>query len=260
MPKGGILQKGDGRMTVGFVSSKTQTAVRYGTREIQALYHRYVSIGIIAAVVMHVMMISGYYLYQYLTPDDERTIILIHPRGGVLLPPPPSIFQNEAVQQVQVSLPAVKPTLGIPVAVPDAEVSPDQTIPTQQDLSRDGVQLVEGKSGDGDVGMFILPEDTEEPKPDDFVSVQHDPLPVKQVVPAYPDLARRANIEGSVFVKVLIDKEGRVKKSIIVKSDADIFNEPAVTAAMQFVFTPAIQNDRAIPVWVMIPFHFKLSK
>jgi protein TonB len=246
---------------MGLVSAKTQTVVRYGSREIQALYHRNALIGIIAAVAIHVMMVLGYYLYQYVSPDEERAItVTYHPHRGIQLPPPPSIFQNDAILPVQISLPAVKPTFGIPVAVPDPEVSPDQTIPTQGELSHDVAPVVAGKGGDAEVGLYIPPEDVAEPKPDEFVAVQHEPVSVKQVVPVYPELARKINLEGRVFVKALIDKEGRVKKTIIVKSDADIFNEAAMNAAMQFVFTPAIQNDRAIPVWVMIPFHFRLNK
>jgi len=45
----------------------------------------------------------------------------------------------------------------------------------------------------------------------------------------------------------------------VLKSDAEIFNEPAVEAAKQWLFTPAYMNNGPVAVWVSIPFRFKLA-
>ena len=60
-------------------------------------------------------------------------------------------------------------------------------------------------------------------------------------------------------MKVLVNKEGRVKKALILKTDAEIFNEPSIEAARQFLFTPAYMNDGPVSVWVTFPFKFELS-
>ena len=60
----------------------------------------------------------------------------------------------------------------------------------------------------------------------------------------------RAGLEGKVWVKIWVDKEGRPKQVVILKSDAEIFNEPAVEAAKQWVFTPAYMNNGPVAVWV----------
>jgi outer membrane biosynthesis protein TonB len=39
-----------------------------------------------------------------------------------------------------------------------------------------------------------------------------------------------------------------------------LFNEVAVAAAMQWVFTPAVMNNGPVAVWVSIPFKFKLNQ
>jgi protein TonB len=100
----------------------------------------------------------------------------------------------------------------------------------------------------------------DEPTPDAFIPVEKQPVPVKQATPEYPEIAKRAGVEGTVWVKVLVDKEGKAKKAIIMKSDAEIFNEPAIAAALQWVFTPAIMNNGPVAVWAAIPFRFKLNK
>ena len=96
--------------------------------------------------------------------------------------------------------------------------------------------------------------------PPDFVPVEKQPTPVKSPPPAYPEIARRAGVEGTVWVKIWVDKEGKAKKAQILKSDAELFNQAAIDAAMQWVFTPAVMNNGPVAVWVSIPFKFKLNQ
>ena len=96
--------------------------------------------------------------------------------------------------------------------------------------------------------------------PPDFVPVEKQPVPVKNPPPLYPEIARRAGVEGTVWVKIWVDKEGKAKKAQILKSDAELFNQAAIDAAMQWVFTPAVMNNGPVAVWVSIPFKFKLSQ
>jgi len=55
------------------------------------------------------------------------------------------------------------------------------------------------------------------------------------------------------------NKEGRVRKAVVTTSDAEIFEQPAIDAAMQFVFTPALMQSGAVEVWVAMPFKFRLK-
>jgi len=76
----------------------------------------------------------------------------------------------------------------------------------------------------------------------------------------YPELAQRAGVEGTVWVKIWVDKEGKPRKALVLKSTAELFNQAAVDAAMKWVFTPALMRNGPVSVWVSIPFKFMLSK
>ena len=105
-------------------------------------------------------------------------------------------------------------------------------------------------------------QDNSEKEPDinEFVKVEKLPEIVKAAKPDYPEAAKKAGIEGKVFVKALIDKDGNPKKAIVIKSDAEIFNQSAVDAAMKSRFTSAVNKGEKIAVWVVLPYRFTLGK
>lgn len=234
------------------------TAMPYGMKELRLLYRKYATIGLAISAAIHLSLVGGYYAVQYFGEEEEPTMmvrILKYSELG----PPPSITNTEAAPQVSVSVPVARPTVGVPVPVPDAEVSPEQTIATQQEMS--AVQSPVIGEGTGDGGVQIEQDiRIEDEAPPDFVPYEKGPVPVKIVQPEYPEIAKRAGVEGKVFVKVWVDKEGKPKKALIIKSDAEIFNEPAIEAAMQWLFTPAMMNNGPVAVWVSLPFVFKINK
>jgi len=54
----------------------------------------------------------------------------------------------------------------------------------------------------------------------------------------YPDVANKAELEGTVWVRIWVDKQGKARKAVVMKSDADVFNQPAIDAAMHGFFLP----------------------
>lgn len=238
---------------------ETTATVNYGFRELRRLYNKYASIALTIAVSLHLSVIGAYYLIEYLGEEEEPVytmrVIKLSELG-----PPPSITNTETAPQLAISAPTAKPTIGVPVPVPDAEVSPEQTLATQTEMSQQ-VSPLAADIGDASGGVQIEQDIKieDEGPPPDFVPVEKQPVPVKQVTPVYPELAQRAQMEGTVWVKIWVDKEGKPKKAVVIKSDAEIFNQAAIDAAMQWVFTPAIMNNGPVAVWVAIPFKFKLK-
>jgi protein TonB len=240
------------------MTAKTIVAVaQFGFQELRLHYKRHLTIALSIAVAFHLMLIGTYYLVGYLTEEDEP-IRMVRLTKYTDLGPPPSLTETEASAAVAVSVPVARPAVGIPVPVPDAEVSPEQTIATQQELSAIQSPVISQQGGDDQVQ---IEQDLQiEDDPPDFLPVEKLPVPVKQVQPDYPEIARRAGVEGTVWVKILVDKEGKAKKAVVMKSDAEIFDEPAKAAALQWVFTPAIMNNGPVAVWAAVPFRFKLNK
>jgi periplasmic protein TonB len=233
----------------------------YGAIDLKHSARRNLAIAGIIAVAIHLFGVASYWLSVFLSAEDAPIVTVRLYRYSELGPPPslrstaiPAVIRPETVGM---------PAVGIPVPVPDAEIAADHTdawVPAaldQKAVFSDGKFVREGTGGAIDQGSDVFrPGDTEPP---DFVPVEKDPVIVQQSLPAYPELARRAELEGTVVVKMWVTREGRVRKAVVLKSDAELFNQPAIDAAMQWVFTPALQHDKPVDVWVTQPFRFRLK-
>ncbi|MHB1685888.1 MAG: energy transducer TonB [Ignavibacteriaceae bacterium] len=102
--------------------------------------------------------------------------------------------------------------------------------------------------------------DNKMPDMNAFIKVDKPPQVISFVPPEYPESAKLSGLEGNVYVKIFVDKEGKPVKAVIIKSDHDVFNQAAVDAAMKFKFSPALKDKKPVAVWVVVPFRFKFSK
>jgi TonB family protein len=68
----------------------------------------------------------------------------------------------------------------------------------------------------------------------------------------YPQWARKARVRVSVLLYLFINEEGTVQRTVIVESSGhDDFDDAAEEVAKQMAWTPALNRDRATPVWLM---------
>jgi protein TonB len=111
----------------------------------------------------------------------------------------------------------------------------------------------------GGTGGTYEPIPTDIMPADSFFAVQREPMVLKSVKPVYPEIALKAGLEGTVFVKLWVDKTGKVRLVKVVKGEYEVLNQAAVSAAEQFVFTPAVMNSGPVSVWVGMPFKFRLA-
>ncbi|NOX38100.1 MAG: energy transducer TonB [Calditrichaeota bacterium] len=94
-----------------------------------------------------------------------------------------------------------------------------------------------------------------------FYRLTRKPVLRERAFPEYPEALRRQGVEGRVIVKVLIDEKGNVIRTEVIKSGGYAeLDSAAVRAARQFLFEPAMLNDRPVKVWMTIPFNFRLKK
>ena len=95
------------------------------------------------------------------------------------------------------------------------------------------------------------------PAPDEYVAYERAPELVSMKDPNYPDIAREAGVEGTVLVQVLVGEDGFVKSQRIVQS-VSMLDDAAADAAQTAVFKPALQKDKPVAVWMVIPIEFRL--
>jgi TonB family protein len=75
----------------------------------------------------------------------------------------------------------------------------------------------------------------------------------------YPELAKRAGVEGKVYVKAFINENGDVDATEILKGAAAGLDEAAEKAISETKFKPGMQDGKPVKVQVVIPIFFKLN-
>ncbi len=107
-------------------------------------------------------------------------------------------------------------------------------------------------------------EEEEEEEPDFFQVVEQLPEIIggmaaiqKEIV--YPEIAKRAGVEGTVHVTAFIDKKGNVVKVELLKGIGAGCDEEAKKAVMKAKFKPARQRGKPVNVRIGIPVKFKLQ-
>lgn len=97
-----------------------------------------------------------------------------------------------------------------------------------------------------------------------FVAVEEMPEPIGgmfaiQEKIIYPEIAKRAGIEGKVFVLAFIDEKGNVSNAKILKGIGAGCDESALNAVKETKFTPGKQRGTPVKTQVSIPIVFKLQ-
>ena len=98
------------------------------------------------------------------------------------------------------------------------------------------------------------------PSPDDSIKVDTQPVMLTNVNPVYPDSARKAGIEGSVWVQVLVDTSGSVGQARVMKTSGHkSLDDSAIAAALKSTFEAAKADGKKVRVWVAYEIKFLLK-
>jgi TonB family protein len=124
-------------------------------------------------------------------------------------------------------------------------------------------------------GMPEPPEDEEivippAPMPEERPAVQGgvypgvppggtDPIVVDRVLPRYPATARASGVEGTVVVRAIVRRNGRVGNVQIVKDLPFGLGEAAASAVRRWRFRPATYQGEPIDVYYNVTVNFRLS-
>lgn len=250
----------------------------YGAYDLRKKYvlHLFTATGIVLAFFLMMILAP-----QFSLGGEEEQQENIKKTGTITLadlPPPPPVDEEEApppppppkqpppkLKQIAFKIPEPKPKEEI---VEEEKIEENKMLDTiravistitQEGEETDIFNAIPGED-DGDGPPAVIAE--EEPDVDAFVFVSEEPQPlnmeeVKQII-GYPDVARDAEIQGQVVVRVLVDEKGNYVKHKMVKKVHPLLAEAVENNIHKLKFSPAIQGNRPIKFWVNIPFRFKL--
>ena len=264
-----------------------QETLRYGAIDLKESYNRNLGIALLLSIVLHLLLIG---LYGILTkkaliltppihlPDSGPILIsdLITPPVPAVTPPSGPASGGSGPLVEGGILGGIKADVGTPIpsAIDTNDFVAITEVPIASPIGGNGIgdpSLGNGGIGGNGGGPSFTPDNgVSIPKgsndadldPGIYVHVEQEPTwdahDLQRRV-KYPEIARRNNIEGMVVVQALIDRNGKVVRTMIVSSDNKVFEASAVEAVTQTVFTPAVQNKVPVAVWIQVPILYQLQ-
>ena len=172
---------------------------------------------------------------------DERVVSemeAIDIPDNIEIPPPPQQIARPATPVIS----AAEISEEITIAPTTFDANPIENLPPPPSST----------AGDADLSaapvftpMTVRPE------------LQNRDAVARALVRNYPPLLRDAGIGGSPTVHFFIDENGKVLKTLLSKSSGyPALDDAAIAVAQQMQFSPALNRDKKVQVWVEIPIVF----
>jgi len=210
--------------------------------DLKRKYQRYWEVSFIISLTMLILAFKFY-------PEFEQEV------GKV--DGPQELIKSEDVEATkQETAPPPPPKPPIPIESPTDDVMED----------------VEIASTDLDVEASVsapppppkAEKEEEEAEPVFFVAVEEMPEPIGgigeiQSKIVYPEIAKRAGVQGRVYVKAYVDEGGRVSKVELIRGIGAGCDEAAMDAVKSVMFKPGKQRGKPVKVQVTVPVLFKLQ-
>jgi protein TonB len=251
----------------------------YGAYDLRKTYNKRLVKSIIGMAIIIVLLFAGFFLSNLKGGPSKKAMVVddvqledVAQKKDEPPPPPPPKVEPPKVEMAKFTPPKI---------VPDKEVKPEEKPPEQEKLEDTKIGTVnqEGIKDDGitappvsDAGKGVV----EAPKKDDedydktFTKVE-----IESAFPGgdqawlrylnknlrYPDDAVNNEIQGTVTVQFIVDKEGNVSDVTAISGpDQGGLREEAVRVIKKSGrWTPAVQNGRNVKSYKKQPIVFKLE-
>lgn len=163
------------------------------------------------------------------------------------------VKMKDVVQTKQKEKPPPPPRPPVPVEVPNDEVLEDQILDINAEIDLD--EPLESPPP---------PEQEEDDSEDFFVAVEQMPelkggMKKLQDCVDYPDMARKAGIQGQVFVQFIVNEKGEVENPRVVRGIGGGADKEALRCVKKQTFTPGRQRGQAVRVQFSLPVIFRLQ-
>lgn len=244
----------------------------YGAYFLRRLYPKNLKTATWTALTIFTLGVSSPLWLKYILPSKQETVQKLKIIDYTQLSEPPSIDKNQPPPPV-VAPPPLKTTIKFlpPVVKPDAQVK-DEYIPTQTELKQadPGAKTEKGDSSGVDYSLLDV-QDKVEPKKDEvFTFAEEMPtypggdeklLQYFSSHILYPEIARRAGVEGRLYISFIVRSTGNISDIQVVKGLGAGLDEEAVKVVKSMPkWNPGKQNGKPVSVKVTIPIIFKLQQ
>jgi protein TonB len=215
------------------------------------------------SIAVHAAVLVAIFIIPIVTDDTLPVVSWISPPYilATAAPPPPPVVRIAATQ------PRNAPPINVDAA---PTVAPDRIAPEtpRTDASMPDLPLGDVGGSPGDLGVVgerapnmsvITPPPP--PKPAGPIRVSElvrQPKKIVDVRPEYPDIARKARVEGIVVLEAILDRGGRVDQVRVVQSQP-LLDQAALDAVRQWRYTPTVLNGQPVAVLMTITIRFTLQ-
>ncbi len=222
-----------------------------------------------SAVIVGVMTVSlATVEFPSMAPDEFAQAPIFHsiqippplgrPDGGKPAVTPPKQEQKQAAPPPPTQLTA-------PTLVPETITPAESTGPasSEADGPGDGTQPgpkgvewgVENSPGDPDGPPLTIAPTPVENKIYSVGEVQ-PPVIIRRVDPQYPQVLIRARVPGTVAVRCVIDKNGRIRDAQVIHATMPPFGESVLRALKDWRYQPASLKGQAVECYLDLTVSF----
>lgn len=170
------------------------------------------------------------------------------------------VEEQEVVEMEEIEItkhvetPPPPPRPPVPVEVPNDEIIEDQEINIDAEMTLDGP-----------LDTPPPPQQEEEEEEEDFFVVVEDMpeliggLGELQRKINYPEMARRAGIEGRVIIQFIVNERGEVEDPRVMRGIGGGADEEALRVVREAKFKPGMQRGQPVRVQYSLPIVFQLQ-
>jgi periplasmic protein TonB len=233
----------------------------YETLPVSIALHAIVIAGVLAATLWRVV-------FPEQSPRAVRSYILASLPDPPPPPPPPATTpiprQQAPVASVPPELKLLAPTK-IPDLIPTVVEPPPPVIPPQPVATPEPTGQAGGETG-GEIGGKLGGRGGGIAWPDDGrIHIERNQrlglAVISQDYPAYPDSAKKAQLEDQVIVRYVIGKDGRVSDvQIISHANNPVFDESVLDAIRKWRFRPMVKEGKPVEVAHELAINFELIR
>jgi len=165
---------------------------------------------------------------------------------------------EEIVQTEQLNKPPPPPRPPTPIEVPNDVLVEEVNLNLDASLDlKESLEIPKTPPGEAR-------KQAEDEEPEIFIAVEQMPeliggLEAVQKNIIYPEIAKKAGIEGKVYVQFIIDEKGNVTNPVVLKGIGGGCDEAALEAVKKAKFKPGKQRGRPVKVQYSIPIIFRLT-